>query len=234
MLSSATPSFTPRGTSNGASSQNQEDVDEQLPEHYQSQLQQAAEARAALSTPHYYAKKTSAIPSALVKHTSHQEEPQRDRPAIDRRTPTESTWDGRDLSNQGFRYLAVDVFNYDFLDKLYISGNKLKYLPPAIKTLRNLSLLEASHNELVSLPPEIGMLLNLTTIRLFCNQIRTLPSQLGYLFKLDFLGLEGNPLDEEQKDLLYIDGTKSLVLHLRDSSESGFPAALTCSCNMAC
>ena len=234
MLSSATPSFTPRGVSGRVSNQNQEDVDEQLPEHWQNQLQQAAEARASLVTPHHHARKTGATSSAHVKSTSPQEEPHRDRPAIDRRTLTESTWDGLDLSGQGFRYLAADIFHYDFLDKLYIDGNKLKFLPPAIKALRNLSLLDASNNELISLPPEIGTLLSLTTLRLFYNQIRTLPSQVGYLFRLDFLGLEGNPLNEEQKDLLYRGGTKSLVLHLRDSSESEFYMASTYSSGMTC
>ena len=220
ILSSATPSFTPRNAPNGGANQNQDDVDEQLPEHWQSQLQHAAEARASLSTPHHHAKKQGATASSLVKNALPQEEPQRDRPTIDRRTVTESSWDAMDLSGQGFRCLAIDVFNYDFLDKLYIDCNKLKVLPPAIKALRNLSLLDASNNELTALPPEIGMLLGLTSLRLFYNQIRSLPTQLGYLFKLDFLGLEGNPLDDEAKDLLYREGTKSLVLHLRDSSES--------------
>ena len=155
-----------------------------------------------------------------MKTISPQEEPQRERPTIDRRTVTESSWDAMDLSGQGFRCLAIDVFHYDFLDKLYIDGNKLKVLPPAIKALRNLSLLDASNNELTALPAEIGMLLSLTSLRLFYNQIRSLPTQLGYLFKLDLLGLEGNPLVEEVKELLYREGTKSLVLHLRDSSES--------------
>ena len=234
VLSSATPSFTPRSAPNGGPNQSQDDVDEQLPEHWQSQLQQAAEARATLSTPHHHAKKQGAAPSGPVKNASPQEESQRERPTIDRRTVTDSSWDGMDLSGQGFRYLATDVFNYDFLDKLFIDGNKLKVLPPAIKALRNLSLLDASNNELTALPAEIGMLLSLTSLRLFYNQIRSLPNQLGYLFKLDFLGLEGNPLDEETKDLLYREGTKSLVLHLRDSSESKSYTAMMSLHSVAC
>ena len=124
-----------------------------------------------------------------------------------------------DLSGQGLRALSITLFSdYLFLGKLFIDGNRLRQLNPAIGQLRNLTHLDASHNELVAIPEEIGMLVNLKSLLLFDNQINSLPYEIGHLHKLDVLGVEGNPLDEEMKEELYQNGTKALVTHLRENT----------------
>src|SRR3954453_5544826 len=102
-----------------------------------------------------------------------------------------------DFGGQGLRALSSALFDYTFLDKLYMNFNKLAQLPPDIGRLKNMSHLDLSGNQLSELPPEIGMLTNLKTLLLFDNNLRPLPYEMGSLYQLEMLGIEGNPLDEE-------------------------------------
>ncbi|KFY03250.1 hypothetical protein O988_01601, partial [Pseudogymnoascus sp. VKM F-3808] len=58
-------------------------------------------------------------------------------------------------------------------------------------------------NQLSDLPPELGM---------------TLPNELGSLYHLEMLGIEGNPLEVGLKREIMENGTKALVLHLRETA----------------
>ena len=108
------------------------------------------------------------------------------------------------------------MFNYTFLEKLYLNHNKLKALPPAIGRLRKLTDLDLSGNDITELPEEIGMLSNLRKLYLFDNNIRTLPYEMGYLYRLETLGIEGNPLNEILKSQVMKEGTKALVRYLKE------------------
>jgi CCR4-NOT transcription complex subunit 6 len=128
-------------------------------------------------------------------------------------------WHSMDLSGQGLRVLASPLFNYSFLNELYIASNKITELPPAIGQLRHLRHLDASFNQITHLPRELGMCVYLKKLLLFNNQIRILPNEIGSLYQLDMLGIEGNPnLDREQKDKIKNEDTKSLMEHLRESA----------------
>ncbi len=70
----------------------------------------------------------------------------------------------------------------------------LKYLPPEIKVLENITSLRLSNNNLTRLPEEIGCLTSLTTLDLSYNQLRTLPDEIGNLSSLEALFLSGNSL----------------------------------------
>lgn len=135
-------------------------------------------------------------------------------------------WHNIDLSGQGLRVLSAPVFGYDFLNQLYISSNKITRLPPEIGKLRQLRLLDASHNLLKELPVEIGMCVYLKELLLFDNQIHKIPSEAGSLFNLEMLGIEGNPLDPEQKTEIMEKGTKSLISKLRESASIPAPPAV--------
>ncbi|OLL24883.1 Glucose-repressible alcohol dehydrogenase transcriptional effector [Neolecta irregularis DAH-3] len=125
-------------------------------------------------------------------------------------------WTVLDMGGVGFSSLSTELFRYDHLTVLYLCHNKLRYLPPAIASLRRLRELDLSGNQLADLPGELGRLTNLKSLLLFDNELACLPFELGSLYQLEFLGLEGNPLDPVIKDWLIKDGTKGVIHGLRD------------------
>ena len=127
-------------------------------------------------------------------------------------------WLNMDISGQGLRVLTAPLFAYTFLNELYIASNKITHIPASIGKLRQLRYLDASNNQLADLPPEIGMCVYLKHLLLFDNQLHTLPNELGSLYQLEMLGIEGNPLDSALKREIMDNGTKSLILHLREAA----------------
>ena len=104
--------------------------------------------------------------------------------------------------------------------KLYLNYNKLSILPAGIGRLRNLTHLDASLNDLRTLPPEIGMLVNLKQLLLFDNNITFLPPELGSLFQLEVLGIDGNPIPSEHKEIIMEEhGTSKLIEHFRETAQ---------------
>ncbi|KAL4933871.1 Endonuclease/exonuclease/phosphatase [Aspergillus undulatus] len=218
-LTSATPHFTPSHIQNGTHANIDEDLDESMNEHWQQQLQLAAESRQA-SSPHYYARAVAQQAKGIQIAPS-QPNPQENgvtyKNGVAKAKPaSRQGWHALDFGGQGLRALAPSLFRYAFLEKLYLTHNKLKVLPPEIGQLRKLSHLDLSGNDLAELPEEIGMLTNLKQLLLFDNNIRTLPYEMGYLYRLDVLGIEGNPLEDTLKSLVMKEGTKALIKYLKE------------------
>lgn len=142
--------------------------------------------------------------------------------AVDSQDVAPQRWTELDMGGQGVRNLTSQLFAYPFLTSLFLNGNKLQYLPPAIGQLRKLTHLDLSQNELVELPSELGMLVNLKSLWLFDNQLETLPSEIGYLHQLDILGLEGNPMDNDLSQYLAEEGPKALISQLREEVHGKF------------
>lgn len=135
---------------------------------------------------------------------------------------TRQDWLNMDMSGQGLRNLAPELFRYQFLNDLYIASNKLSRLPKAIGELRQLRLLDASFNQITTLPAELGMCTYLKHLLFFNNNIQDLPYELGSLHLLEVLGIEGNPLDHSLKQEIMDKGTKALVNALRESAPGMF------------
>jgi CCR4-NOT transcription complex subunit 6 len=225
-LAAATPHFTPSHMQNGAHANVDEDIDESMNEHWQQQLQLAAESRQA-SSPHYYARAVAQQTKGIQIAPS---QPDGQENGTDNRNGTVKTkskprqgWHALDFGGQGLRALSTSLFNYVFLEKLYLNHNKLKALPQTIGQLRKLEHLDLSGNDLTELPEEIGMLTSLKKLYLFDNNIRTLPYEMGYLYRLDTLGIEGNPLNDILKSQIMKEGTKALIRYLREE----MPGSLT-------
>lgn len=125
-------------------------------------------------------------------------------------------WKSLDFGGQGLKQLTPSVFQYKFLDKLYLNNNKLASLPEAIKELKYLSFLDISLNALHALPEWVGLLSFLKELLLFDNHIEALPPQLGTLARLEVIGLQGNPLPEEIMTKFNESGTRGLIVHLRE------------------
>ncbi|PVU92120.1 hypothetical protein BB561_004030 [Smittium simulii] len=125
-------------------------------------------------------------------------------------------WDAIDLGGMGLRSLSNELFNYNFLVKLYINHNQLTFLPSSISKLKNLEVLDASGNQITSIPSQIGLCCKLKELLLFDNRITELPFELGTLYQLETLGLEGNPTSEPTRSLLQKKGTRVVIEYLRD------------------
>lgn len=133
------------------------------------------------------------------------------------------SWTTLDMGGMGLKNLSRALYSYTFLTMLYINHNNLTYLDPAISRLTNLKTLDVSGNKLTSIPPELGLLINLRELLMFDNKLVTLPSELGTLYQLETLGLEGNPIQPEIKNLLLKEGTAAVILSLKENAPVGMP-----------
>ncbi|PYH84505.1 glucose-repressible alcohol dehydrogenase transcriptional effector [Aspergillus uvarum CBS 121591] len=225
-LAAATPHFTPGPLQNGAHVNVEEDLDDSMNEHWQQQLQLAAESRQA-NSPHYYARTVAQQTKGIQIAPSHPE-PQENggeerNGVVKSKASSRQGWYALDFGGQGLRALSSSLFSYTFLEKLYLNHNKLKTLPPAIGQLRKLTHLDLSSNDLTELPEEIGMLTSLKQLLLFDNTIRTLPYEMGYLYRLEMLGIEGNPLNDVLKTQIIKEGTRALIKYLREEMPVQLP-----------
>ncbi|KFH40375.1 Glucose-repressible alcohol dehydrogenase transcriptional effector-like protein [Hapsidospora chrysogenum ATCC 11550] len=194
--------------------------------------EQAHRAMTDQQQPHYYArlkasenKGIGGPPPASVKTQADNENT-----LADRRRPYDEEmkrqdWHNMDMSGQGLRNLASELFRYQFLNELYIASNKLTRLPKQIGELRQLRHLDASFNQISELPPELGMCTYLKQLLLFNNDIRQLPYELGSLHLLEMLGIEGNPLDDDIKHEIMQKGTKNLINALKETAPIPPPPA---------
>ena len=232
ILSNSTPSFTPSNLQNGHSASTRGGQSQPINEHWSEQLklqkdsEKAHTAMMEQHSGHHYARikagenrgisaSTIAPP---VTATQEDDTEDRSRPSNLQMSVKRQDWHNMDLSGQGLRVLATPLFNYTFLNELYVASNKITELPAAIGQLRHLRLLDASNNNLTELPPELGMCVYLKQLLLFDNNIHTLPNELGFLYLLEMLGIEGNPLEVAMKQEIMERGTKALVQHLREEA----------------
>ena len=132
------------------------------------------------------------------------------------KTQGKQLWCQLDLSGQGLLNISPKLFQYDFLESLYLNNNKLTSVPKIVSKLRGLRTLDLSHNRIGEIPPELGMCFNLRYLYLFDNNIKTLPNEFGNLIELLFLGIEGNPIDLKLANIIGEQGTKELICYLRD------------------
>ncbi|KAK7422565.1 Glucose-repressible alcohol dehydrogenase transcriptional effector [Neonectria punicea] len=207
-------------------------------EMWQEQLRmhkEAERAHAAMTDqqqPHYYARLKASEnrgiggppPTTVRAQADGENDPaDRRRPWVVEKDMTRQDWHNMDMSGQGLRNLAPELFKYQFLNELYIASNKLTRLPKEIGELRQLRHLDASFNQISELPPELGMCTYLKQLLLFNNQIQELPFELGSLHLLEMLGIEGNPLEPNVKQEIMEKGTKSMINALREGAPIPLP-----------
>ncbi|KAH6603222.1 hypothetical protein Trco_007997 [Trichoderma cornu-damae] len=182
--------------------------------------------------PHYYARLKASEnrgiggppPSNGKTQADSENDPaDRRRPLNVEKGTNRQDWHNMDMSGQGLRNLAPELFRYQFLNELYIASNKLTRLPNSIGELRQLRHLDASFNQINELPPELGMCTYLKQLLLFNNNLQELPFELGSLYQLEMLGIEGNPLEPSIKQEIIEKGTKSLINALMEGAPIPLP-----------
>ncbi|KAF2219868.1 glucose-repressible alcohol dehydrogenase-like protein transcriptional effector [Elsinoe ampelina] len=214
-LSSTTPHFTPSHLHSSTPVGGQSRVPDT--EHWKEQVT-VANATREMQQAHIYARSSGgqnkqSIPPALQAALRNDDEDKRALTSPYGKQP----WRTLDFSGQGVRTISSSLFNYPFLERLFFNHNKLRFINPDIGQLRNLTFLDLSQNELTHLPPQMGMLVNLKGLYLFDNHLHTLPYEMGYLYNLEFLGIEGNPLNDEIRNTMAEGGTQELIRSLRES-----------------
>lgn len=227
-LSSATPHFTPSHLQNSAPGSSSRPNTE----HWTQQIRLAQVSREA-TQPHYYARSSPGVnkqPLTTLQPAGGSSLEDADdikpKPPTTSSKPGGQAWASLDFSGQGLRSIANSLFKYNFLENLYFNNNRLSWLTPQISQLRNLAFLDLSGNQLHSLPGEIGMLSNLKRLLLFDNHLETLPFEMGYLWRLEFLGVEGNPLSDELKNIVAEGGPKSLIRYMREQADGALTLCL--------
>ncbi|URD75459.1 hypothetical protein MUK42_20052 [Musa troglodytarum] len=80
------------------------------------------------------------------------------------------------------------------LERVDLSGRRLRYLPEAFGKLRGLVSLNLSNNQLEAIPDAISGLECLEELRLSSNSLLSLPDSIGLLMNLKILDVSGNKL----------------------------------------
>ncbi|KAI3454430.1 hypothetical protein Pfo_011093 [Paulownia fortunei] len=80
------------------------------------------------------------------------------------------------------------------IERVDLSGRRLRILPEAFGRLKSLIVLNLSNNQLEAIPDSIAGLENLEELNLSANLLESLPDSIGLLFKLKILDVSGNKL----------------------------------------
>lgn len=229
-LSNAQPHFTPSHLQNGTPNSVHSGLSKPVNEHWSEQLQLAQTARN-MTQSHAHARSHPSVNKSVVAGNTNGA--QKEEPKEERNRPTaqnaqdskdnQHVWSILDFGGQNLKLITSALFQYTFLTKLYVNCNKLTYIPPEIGKLRSLIHVDFSLNNLHYLPAELGMLTNLKQLLVFDNQLETLPYELGSLYQLEMLGIEGNPISEDLKQIIMEQGTTELIKYFRENSPGPDP-----------
>ena len=97
-----------------------------------------------------------------------------------------------DLSNANISELDTNILNYQNIEELILSENKITVLPKSIGKLSNLKWLVLSDNLLLKIPSSICKLVNLEGLFLSGNNLSKIPKNIINLKKLRWLALSEN------------------------------------------
>ncbi|XAR67979.1 hypothetical protein NMG60_11002945 [Bertholletia excelsa] len=81
------------------------------------------------------------------------------------------------------------------IERIDLSGRRLRLIPEAFGRLRGLVVLNLSNNQLEAIPDSIGGLENLEELNLASNLLDYLPDSIGLLLKLKILDVSSNKLE---------------------------------------
>lgn len=142
--------------------------------------------------------------------------------------------DGRmvslDLSNPklgtvGLTVLPESIGTLTALEKLFVSGNSLKTVPPELAQLVNLTELDLSSNEIAELPAQIGNMTGLRKLDISNNRISVFPESMYSLKKLWYIKAWGNDFVTIPEKIGALTALKEL--YFQKNKLTSLPLALT-------
>nr|CAH7768372.1 unnamed protein product [Callosobruchus chinensis] len=120
-----------------------------------------------------------------------------------------------DHSKEKLVSLPRDVLDMSNLKMLFLEGNFLTEVPPALfQKLPKLMWLDLRNNVLESIPPTIAYHQCLENLLLTNNNLRALPNELGLVPKLKALQVSENPLEYPPRKIV-VEGTKMIKNFLK-------------------
>ncbi len=117
-----------------------------------------------------------------------------------------------DKTDDEKREIFNTLGNMTWLQRLYLSENRLTEVPAVLFNLTNLQGLYLFENRLTSIPPELGNLTNLQWLYLSENRLTEVPAVLFNLTNLQGLDLSYNRLTEVPAALFNLTGLQVLYL----------------------
>jgi Leucine-rich repeat (LRR) protein len=106
------------------------------------------------------------------------------------------------LMGNKFKEFPTVLTKLKTIEEISLSTNGIESITNNIGKLRNLRVLILNRNHLSELPKEIGKLNNLLYLELGNNRLVTIPEEIKYLTKLQELHIEGNLLNDFEKERL--------------------------------
>jgi len=119
----------------------------------------------------------------------------------------------------GLKILPFSIGNFENLQELYLTENRIKSFPESIGNLKSLKKINVSDNHIITLPNEIGYLINLRELHLNHNLIQVLPESISRLKKLEILSIWGNQLRSLPKNMNEMDSLRVVGLSFNHLEE---------------
>ena len=94
-----------------------------------------------------------------------------------------------------FEEFPETITNLIYLERINLSGNKIKNIPYSIKNLKNLRKINLSNNYLKEFPKSLTNLENLQYLDLAHNSITNIPDEIKELKNLEFIDLRNNKIN---------------------------------------
>uniref|UniRef100_A0A8C4TDA8 Disease resistance R13L4/SHOC-2-like LRR domain-containing protein n=1 Tax=Erpetoichthys calabaricus TaxID=27687 RepID=A0A8C4TDA8_ERPCA len=117
-----------------------------------------------------------------------------------------------DLSFKKLKFLPTSLCRFSHLEKLYISNNRLRELPPEFHELENLRILALDFNKLEDVPSVVCHMGHITRLYLGSNRLMSLPAEFRNLQNLRCLWMENNYFQMFPKQLFDLPNLKSLQM----------------------
>jgi Leucine-rich repeat (LRR) protein len=134
-----------------------------------------------------------------------------------------------DLINRAKKYklteIPPEVFELEWLEKLYLRRNQLTEIPETITRLSHLSVLDVSDNQLTKIPETITRITNLSKLNLSDNQLTEIPKTITRLSHLSALDVSDNKLTEIPETITRLNNLSQL--YLRRNQLTKIPETIT-------
>lgn len=105
------------------------------------------------------------------------------------------------LSGLNLSDIPQEIYDFSYLEALYIDNNNIRCISPKIANLKNLRILNAANNNINYVPKEILKLKSLHILNLANNDLKELPDNMHSFRELRELRVENNKLTDIDLDL---------------------------------